>query len=91
MAISNYLYEVRKEAQIRGYHFDGSKIDLKVNPQGIQTTRGQLDFEKRHLLSKLKQRSLEGYNVLMYLEELDPHPLFRIIPGEIEDWEKGNN
>jgi hypothetical protein len=41
-------------------------------------------------LYKLEQPSKDNYFVLNNVNILDPHPLFRIIPGEIEDWEKGN-
>jgi hypothetical protein len=88
-AIAYYLYEVSEEAKRRGYHFDESKIDGKGKAQEIRTTRGQLEFEIAHLLRKLKKRSIEDYNVLVNIENIDPHPLFCIIPGEMEDWEKG--
>jgi hypothetical protein len=89
-AIGCYLSGVSEEARWRGYNFDVSKIDLSGNKQVIHTTSGQLEFEKTHLLGKLKQRSKEDYDVLFNLENFDPHPLFQIIPGGIEDWEKGN-
>jgi hypothetical protein len=89
-AIAHYLYEVSEEAKRRGYNFDESKIVSKGNSQLIQTTSGQLEFEKRHLLSKLEKRSIEDYNVLANMEQIDPHPIFQITPGEIEDWERGD-
>jgi len=91
MAIAHYLYEVSEEAKRRGYNFDESKVDFKGDTQEIRTTSGQLEFEKRHLLRKLKKRSKEDYKVFINLDNIDPHPLFRIIPGEIEDWEKGKD
>ena len=87
-AISSYLDQVQKEAKTRGYNFDASKIHLYKNPRKIQTTAGQMEFERHHLLKKLKQRSIDDYDRFITLDAIDPHPLFEIIPGEIEIWEK---
>lgn len=87
-AIGYYLSEVSDEAKSRGYNFDISKIAIKGEKQLIQTTSGQLDFEISHLLGKLKKRSREDYEKRRHLVHFDPHPLFQIVPGEIENWEK---
>jgi hypothetical protein len=88
-AIGYYLREVYAEAKKRGYSFNESKIGVDTSPQAIQTTSGQLDFEIKHLLGKLEIRSRVDYKRLVGKENLDPHPLFEIVAGEIEDWEKG--
>jgi hypothetical protein len=87
-AIGYYLNEVCEEARIRGYTFDASKITFNAYPQQIQTTSGQMEFEFKHLLGKLRIRSNQDYAALATLSKIDPHPLFQIIPGEIEVWEK---
>src|SRR5271163_3199096 len=49
-AIAAYLWEVRHEAEARGYNFDASKITMRKRAVSIPVTRGQLDFERKHLL-----------------------------------------
>jgi hypothetical protein len=87
-AIAYYLYAVSEDAKKRGYNFDDAKFNLDQYPNLIQTTSGQLNFELSHLLGKLKKRSSDDYDCLVKLVDIDPHPLFHLIPGEIEDWEK---
>ena len=86
-AIGFYLHEVGKEAKLRGYKFDASKIDSEGYSQPIQTTSGQLEFEIMHLLNKLMNRSKKEFDFLSSIEKVDPHPLFQVIPGEIQVWE----
>jgi hypothetical protein len=88
-AIAYYLSVVYQEAIRRGYKFDQSKISFFDHPQLIPTTTGQLAFEHTHLLKKLQIRSETDYLRLSTKKILDPHPLFHIVHGEIEDWEKG--
>ena len=90
-AIAYFLYEVLIEAQRRNYHFDESKISLVNFPKKIKTTTGQLIFEFNHLLKKIERRSRQQYDCIVGLKIIDPHPLFQIITGDIEEWEKGNN
>lgn len=44
--------------------------------------------ETRHLLSKLKIRDALRYEALINESKLKTHPLFNIIEGKVEDWEK---
>lgn len=86
-ALAAFLREVHKEATRRGYTFDGSKIARGRLIAKISETDGQLQYEWRHLLRKLKQRAP---NVLAKYKKIsipDPSPIFRIIAGEIRDWE----
>jgi hypothetical protein len=87
-AIAYYLHEVLNEANGRGYNFDETKIEFTGKPHSIQTTSGQLEYEVKHLLGKLEKRSKKDYEVLATFGNFDPHPLFQIIPGEIEGWER---
>ena len=89
-AISYYLHVIHQEATARGYKFDVSKINHDGVPLPIQTTSGQLDFEEKHLLSKLKKRCKNRFDVLVKIKNVIPHPLFEIVTGDIEDWEKGS-
>jgi hypothetical protein len=88
-AIAYYLHEVYLEAKARGYNFDRSKFNHDVTPSSIQISSGQLDFEVKHLLSKLEERSKKHFDLLVESENIAPHPLFEIVPGDVEDWEKG--
>jgi len=90
-AIAYYLSVVHQEAAQRGYNFDQSKIGVFNHPLQIPTTLGQLAFEHTHLLKKLQVRSKPDYEHLITKTTLDPHPLFYLIPGGIEDWEKAKS
>ena len=85
--INQYLIGVYEEAVKRKFNFDRSKIGWEINPTTIEETDGQLDYEKRHLLAKLKIRDQELFNNLSHTQYLEVHPMFRVIPGEIADWE----
>jgi hypothetical protein len=87
-ALAAYLQAVHAEAVRRGYHFDGSKIGPVRARQKIPETRGQLLYEWGHLKRKLKQRDPKRYRELVSLKMPVPHPLFKIIPGGVRDWEK---
>ena len=86
-AIASYLREIHRESVQRGYQFSEDKIAPVEFHDQISCTRGQLGYEWTHLLEKLKQRDRARYQALRDLSEPEPHPLFHIIGGEIEDWE----
>jgi len=87
-AIATYLQEVAKEADKRRYSFDSSKIEkCKPSPK-IEETDGQLLYEWQHLKDKLAVRNPAKLKEIQGIEIPDSHPLFRIVPGAIRDWEK---
>lgn len=87
-AIATFLTGLADEAQSRGYHFDASKIStLKFTGQ-IDETSGQLAYEWSHLQAKLRVRAPEMARQSSKLKVPEPHPLFRIVPGEIREWER---
>ncbi|MCX8012127.1 MAG: pyrimidine dimer DNA glycosylase/endonuclease V, partial [Desulfobacterota bacterium] len=86
-AIANYLWGVADEAVKRGYKFNREKILKRGECSLIPISKGQLEYEFRHLLSKLKVRDLIRYNKLKFLKEMQPHPLFVKVSGGIVDWE----
>ena len=86
--ISAYLWAVHDEATQRGYSFDSSKIARKRQPRMLTVTLGQLDFELRHLKVKLRLRDTKRYRELRKLREITAHPLFAVVAGEIEPWER---
>ncbi len=88
-AIAAYLRFVADEALRRGYAFDAGRIRCVPAGDTIAATRGQLMHEWRHLLGKLKGRSPGLHAELCCIDAPDPHPLFHIVAGAVEPWEKG--
>ena len=86
-AIANYLRHVADEADARGYNFDKTKIASKRIRSKLEVTKGQLGYEKNHLLKKLKIRDPNLYTRLKSLKNIKVHPLFVKVDGDIEDWE----
>lgn len=86
-AIAAYLKHIADEADKRGYHFDRSKITNSAFDNRIPVTSGQLEYEFKHLLAKLKQRTPELYLKLNKTKSIKPHPIFNLVIGDIEDWE----
>jgi Pyrimidine dimer DNA glycosylase len=87
-AISAYLWAVHDEACERGYSFDSAKIARKRQPKSMTVTQGQLDFELRHLKGKLRLRDPKRYREVCRRREITAHPLFTVVAGEIEMWER---
>ena len=87
-AISAYLEAVHAESQRRGYDFDRTKVGRARDAARIAVTEGQLEHEWRHLMAKLRARSQKDYARLTEVREPDAHPMFRIVRGPIEPWEK---
>ncbi len=75
-AIAAYLEGVCREAARRGYRFDATKIGRRRTERPIPVTRGQLRYEREHLLKKLLTRDPECCNALLAVDEPEPHPLF---------------
>lgn len=87
-AISTYLEAVYREAQARGYRFDRSKFRAVSRSLSIPVSRGQVDFEWRHLMRKLRHRSPLTWRSWSKSRNPGVHPLFKIRAGPVEDWEK---
>jgi hypothetical protein len=87
-ALASYLAAVYEEAVRRGYKFDASKIGVRQFRGKMTETRGQLLYEWRHLKRKLKTRDVKRHRDLLPVKIPAPHPLFRIVPGKVRDWEK---
>lgn len=87
-AIAAYLHGVHEEAHRRGHHFDAGKIGGARLRDTIDETRGQLLYEWDHLRRKLGQRNPQRLETFHSILAPLPHPLFRIVPGEVQDWER---
>ncbi len=88
LAIGCYLKEVLKEADRRGYRFDNSKIARPGRCRKIQVRRGQIEYERDHLRGKLKRRDPAKHEAVKAAVRPRPHPLFQVVPGGREDWER---
>lgn len=86
--IGTFLTGLHADAERRGYRFDASKIIL---PEPVAfllpVTRGQCEFEWEHLGRKLIQRSPADAQ-RWATAEITVHPLFEVIPGGVESWER---
>lgn len=86
--IAEYLRAVHAEAVKRGYRFDAGKIARGRTSKQIGVPRGQISFEWHHLMNKLETRSPAWREALRAETFPLSHPLFRIKPGGIADWER---
>lgn len=86
-ALAAYLRVIHAESLRRGYRFDDSKIGPVETPEVIPVTRGQMNYEWEHLKAKLQRRDPAAWEQIQSVTRPAPHPLFRIKPGPIEDWE----
>lgn len=89
-AINCYLNYIYIESKKRNYNFNKEKI-LPIKDQNIiSVTKNQVKYEFQHLLNKLLNRDLKKYNELkkIKINEIEINPIFYIVEGEIESWEK---
>jgi len=87
-AINAYLFEVWKEASRRGYKFNLDKVVPVELDEKIPVTKGQLTYEFQHLLRKLRKRNPERCKELKHVKEVEPNPVFSVVEGDVEPWEK---
>jgi hypothetical protein len=80
MAIDTWLWHLQRESVSRGYRFQYGPVD-----HGLQMTLhdGQLAYEWRHL-----QKKLEGRTGRLLLGKPESHPMFVLVQGPVESWEK---
>jgi hypothetical protein len=86
--IGSYLSGLVEEAEVRGYQFDRFKIEAPGTEVRIPVTRGQVQFEWEHLRRKLEQRDLTRFEQTHLVNSPEVHPLFSIVEGSVERWEK---
>lgn len=85
--INLYLQIIFENSKKRGYNFDSGKFVPTDPIIQIPVTQGQIDYEFNFLKVKLKSRAP---SFLARMEEMGPlvNPIFSVIPGDIEPWEK---
>lgn len=84
-----YLAAVHEEAVRRGFRFDAARLARGGPVTRIEAHRGQMEFEWDHLQAKLRVRAPDCLRELNAVARPEPHPLFRIVPGDLETWERG--
>ena len=87
-AMATYLSAILQEADRRNFNFNVSKIGPGQLKERIPVTQGQIDYELSHLKKKLVHRDAACFQRLDALRRPDPHPLFEIVPGLVENWER---
>ena len=87
--IGTYLYYVYLEGLRRGYDFNLGKI-VRYDPglPRVPVTSGQVRYEFQHLLGKLRARDPARYEALKGEAEVKVHPLFYVVEGDVEPWER---
>jgi GNAT superfamily N-acetyltransferase len=90
-AIAAYLREVHAEAGRRGYSFDAGKISRAKFDGTLTVSRGQLEYEWRHLKNKLERRSPDCYRRIVATSHPNAHPLFRVVAGGVAAWERAES
>ena len=86
--LAEYLRVVEAEAVRRGYRFTASKISRQQWTGRVAVTRGQMDYEWRHLRKKLAARSVSWFHGVSDIKRPGPHPLFHVVPGPVAEWER---
>lgn len=88
-AIEAYLVALYIESVRRGYRFDASKVQHLSFTELINCTEGQVEFERGHLKNKLSIRAPQLLvNLPSHFRQIKLHPIFKIIPGPIAEWER---
>ena len=86
--IATFLAGLAEEATRRGYQFDTRKIPRQRCGEQIEETNGQLLYEWKHLRAKLRARAPLIARQFRKIPIPEPHPIFRIVPGNVQVWEK---
>jgi len=87
-AIGLYLQSVYGEARARGFAFDRRKLGPPRKRVVLAVSRGQLQYEWKHLLAKLRRRSPSVWRKWARAPMPVAHPLFRVRRGPVEGWER---
>jgi len=88
--IDVYLRYVLMDSIKRGYNFNSNKIDNVYDNDliKIKVTTAQINFERDHLLKKLKLRNPDKYYALIEEKDIELNPIFMLVNGPVEYWEK---
>lgn len=89
-AINYFLQAIALEASERGYRFDQTKLELVDHPAPdlIPVTQGQVNYEFQWLKYKLALRNQQKPEEISLVRDIKLNPLFYLVEGEVEGWEK---
>jgi hypothetical protein len=87
-SIAQYLRGVHAESLVRGYAFSPQKISRARFTDRMTVCRGQIEYEWEHLMRKVKERDPARARELRGVRRPQVHPLFRVVAGPVEPWEK---
>jgi hypothetical protein len=87
-SIATYLASMADEAEARGFTFNRSKITTGRVNYKIMVSSGQILYEWAHLKAKLSRRDPARLARISGIEMPESHPLFEVVTGDIEPWEK---
>lgn len=88
--IAEYLRVVAAEATRRSYRFDVSRIADGTSSERLPVTSGQMQCEWQHLRAKLVVRDPDRLLSQQSIHTPLPHPLFDVVDGDVEPWEKAS-
>jgi len=71
-----------------GYRNHPQLERFRNHPAPLAVTTGQMAHEWAHLMRKLQARSPAHYLKWRATSEPEAHPLFRVLPGPTESWER---
>lgn len=88
-----YLSYVLIESRKIGYKFNENKINFihDFDEKELKVTVGQLTYEWIHFLNKLKIRNPDRYQLNATIKEVEPNPVFVLVDGPVDKWEKVKN
>ena len=84
--LQSFMEHVYMDSLRRNYSFNRNLIPENIVPMSMTVTKGQLEYETKHLRRKLTVRNPRLLHKLP--AELLPHPCFSVIDGDIESWER---
>ncbi|MBI5681420.1 MAG: hypothetical protein HZC47_11045 [Methanobacterium sp.] len=88
IALDTYLLNVYMESKQRKYNFNRDLIGFEFSKSKMEVTQGQMLYELKHLKRKLKLRDFKRYEKLMEVKFPEPNPIFKVVTGNIESWER---
>ena len=88
VTIDSYLLGILDESIRRRYSFDKKKLGRKFSNRKIRVTNKQVQYEFDHLKEKLRKRDPGLYKKLRSIKNPEAHPIFTVIKGPVEKWER---
>ena len=86
--INAYLWGIADEADQRGYCFNQTKLTKLLPSNKLSVTTGQIQYEWSHFLKKVATRNPGWHQSIDQSKSPIAHPLFDVIDGPIESWER---